>query len=317
MYINSSRAESGVIRDQDMDHRTARMAHAQTSGRTTLASRVWLAVAIALLAFHGVAYAGADALPPLAAEFTREVDMRLDVPQTERLDYAKRLDAALLATGHTNLAAQYLVVVDRSPFVQAGLIYFRSPEGEWHLVGASPIATGLPGTFDHFLTPLGVFAHTLDNMDFRAEGTKNSLGIRGYGARGLRVYDFGWVMGERGWGTPGTSIMRLQMHATDPDILEPRLGRPHSKGCIRIPASLNRFIDRYGLIDAEYERAAQQGRHLWVLLPARTPTRWPGKYLVVIDSERESRPAWAIWPPPRTMRPSAPVRGANDPSSVC
>ena len=148
-------------------------------------------------------------------------------------------------------------------------------------------------------------------MDFRAEGTKNSLGIRGYGVRGMRVYDFGWVMAERGWGTPGKSIMRLQMHATDPVALEPRLGRWHSKGCIRIPASLNRFIDRYGLIDADYERAAHEGRNLWVLLPARTTTPWPGKYLVVVDSERESRPAWAAGPPPRKTRSSARTQRAN------
>ena len=135
--------------------------------------------------------------------------------------------------------------------------------------------------------------------------------------RGMRVYDFGWVMAERGWGPPGKSIMRLQMHATDPAILEPRLGRTRSKGCIRIPASLNRFIDHYGLIDAEYERAAREGRYLWVLLPKRAPTRWPGRYLVVIDSERENRPAWAGWPPPRTAQPSALRRGATDSIGVC
>lgn len=284
-----------------------------------LASR-FLFAAIGLLALHAhgtLAFTGLDALPPLAAEFAREVDMRLDVPHSEQLDYAKRLEAALLAARHTNLAAQYVVLVDRSPFVQAGFIYWRSPEGPWHFIGASPVSTGRPGTFDHFLTPLGVFAHTPDNMDFRAEGTKNRLGIRGYGVRGMRVYDFGWLMAERGWGTPGKSIMRLQMHATDPSILEPRLGRAQSKGCIRIPASLNRFIDRYGLIDAEYERITREGRRLWVLLPTRTPTPWPGKYLVVIDSERKNRPEWASWPPPRTTPPSAPTRGANDSSGVC
>ena len=292
---------------------------AGTSGRMKLASR-FLCAAIGLLALHAhgaPAFTGLDALPPLAAEFAREVDMRLDVPHSEQLDYAKRLEAALLAAEHTTLAAQYVVLVDRSPFVQAGLIYWRSPEGPWHFIGASPVSTGRPGTFDHFLTPLGVFAHTPDNMDYRAEGTKNRLGIRGYGVRGMRVYDFGWLMAERGWGPPGKSIMRLQMHATDPAILEPRLGRARSKGCIRIPASLNRFIDRYGLIDAEYERAAREGRYLWVLLPTRAPTRWPGKYLVVIDSERKNRPEWASWPPPRTTRPSAPTRGANDSSGVC
>ena len=51
-------------------------------------------------------------------------------------------------------------------------------------------------------------------------------------------------MGERGWGAGGKSIMRLQMHVTDPDVLERRLGERASNGCIRISATLNRFIDR-------------------------------------------------------------------------
>jgi len=303
-----------------MDTFIARADRAQGSRRLKLASRFVLVIALGLLGLYSrgiVASPGDNAPPPLAAEFARDVDMRLDVPDAEQLEYAKRLDSALLAAGQTRLSAQYVVLVDRSPFVQVGFIYWRSTEGAWHFLGASPVSTGRPGTFDHFYTPLGVFQHTLDNMDFRSEGTKNSLGIRGYGVRGMRVYDFGWVTGERGWGVPGKSIMRLQMHATDPAVLEPRLGRWHSKGCIRIPASLNHFIDRYGLIDAEYERAAQEGRSLWVLLPARTTTPWPGKYLVVVDSERESRPAWAAWIPPRKTRSSARTQQANVLSGVC
>ena len=46
--------------------------------------------------------------------------------------------------------------------------------------------------------------------------------------------------------------MRLQMHATDADRLEPLLGSARSKGCIRIPASLNRLLDHFGLLDADY-----------------------------------------------------------------
>jgi len=107
------------------------------------------------------------------------------------------------------------------------------------------------------------------------------------------VYDFGWQKALRGWGGDGESPMRLQMHATDPDMLEPRVGTPQSKGCIRIPAALNAFIDRYGLLDADYERAAAQGKHLWVLRPDRQPTPWSGRYLVIVDSARSGHPAWA------------------------
>ncbi|MGZ5124785.1 MAG: hypothetical protein ACXWC1_18485 [Burkholderiales bacterium] len=118
--------------------------------------------------------------------------------------------------------------------------------------------------------------------------------MRGYGVKGTRVYDFGWVEAERGWKPPGKSIMRLQVHATDPDLLEKSLGRARSKGCIRIPASLNVFIDRYGLLDADYEAAVKEGRHLWVLRADREPTLWPGRYLVVMDSARKKRPVVAL-----------------------
>jgi hypothetical protein len=46
------------------------------------------------------------------------------------------------------------------------------------------------------------------------------------------------------------------MHATDPDYLEQRLGHPASEGCVRIPATMNRFLDVHGVPDADYERAA-------------------------------------------------------------
>lgn len=157
-------------------------------------------------------------------------------------------------------APQYFVLVDRSPRVQAALVFWRSPEGALELVGAAPASTGKPGEYEHFATPTGAFAHSLANPDFRAEGTRNAQGIRGYGERGMRVYDFGWVRATRGWGEGGSSDMRLQMHATDPERLEPLLGRAAaSKGCIRIPAALNVFIDRHGILDAR--TLAGGGRH--------------------------------------------------------
>jgi hypothetical protein len=96
--------------------------------------------------------------------------------------------------------------------------------------------------------------------------------------------------------------MRLQVHATDPARLEPRLGQPESKGCIRIPATLNRFIDRYGLLDADYNSALAEGRRFWVLRPERVPTPWSGRWLVVVDSLRVARPEWSP-APPRSWRP--------------
>ena len=130
--------------------------------------------------------------------------------------------------------------------------------------------------------------------------------IRGYGAKGMRVFDFGWVVAARGW-APGEQAMRLQMHATDPDRLEPRLGRRESKGCIRIPATLNRLIDHHGLLDADYE-AAPPGRPLWVLKPDRDPTPWSGRWLVVVDSGRSARPDWAL--PLAAAESAAPAQAA-------
>jgi hypothetical protein len=233
----------------------------------------------------------------LRAVFARDVTRRLNVPAVLQQEYGERLEAALAQNQLGNLSGEYVVLVDRSANVQALFIYFRpAPSDKWVMIGASPVATGRPGEFDHFITPLGVFEHTPDNMDFRAEGTMNQNGIRGYGKRDMRIFDLGWAQGERGWGKGGMSQMRFQMHATDPDKLEPLLGIRHSKGCVRIPASLNVFLDHYGILDAEYEALVESGKSLWVLHTDRQVPPWAGRYIVVVDSERKARPAWSPAP---------------------
>jgi hypothetical protein len=184
------------------------------------------------------------------------------------------------------------LLIDRSPAVQAAFVFFVGESDEPYLVGGTRASTGKPGAYDYFVTPLGVFAHTPDNMDFRAEGTVNELGIRGYGAAGMRIYDFGWQVAVRSWEPPARSPMRLQVHATDP-ALEKYLGRVRSKGCIRIPATLNTFLDRYGILDADYEAHAAAGARMWVLRPDRIPVPGAGRYLVIVDSGRKSRPRWS------------------------
>ncbi|WP_342705388.1 hypothetical protein OHZ10_32490 [Burkholderia arboris] len=229
--------------------------------------------------------------------FTQEVTRRLNVPASEQRAYGERLQKALAEADLGDLAGEYVAMVDRAPNVQALFIYFRAtPANAWLMIGASPVGTGLPGKYDHFLTPLGVFHHSPDTMDFRAEGTTNENGIRGYGRRDMRIYDFGWVDGERGWGKGGVSPMRFQMHATDPDRLEALLGIRHSKGCVRIPASLNTFFDRHGLLDDDYQARVEAGKSLWVLRRDRDITPIAGRYLVVIDSARRARPGWAPMP---------------------
>ena len=234
-----------------------------------------------------------DPVTDMALLYTAQVDRRLTVPSDEARHYGRLAKEALVKAGVTLAGSEYLLLVDRDPNIQALFLFFLATDGESQLVGASPVSTGRPGSFDHFETPVGVFEHTTANPDYRAEGTRNSQGIRGYGVKGMRVYDFGWQQVPRGWGDGAVSEMRLQMHATDPDLLERRLGSVQSKGCIRIPASLNRLLDRYGVLDADYERAQREGSRLWIFDPQRTPVPFPGRYLIVVDSEREDRPQWS------------------------
>ena len=236
---------------------------------------------------------------PLAAAFQLDVTPRLALPLDEVVAYASRLQAALDEAQQPLNTPQFVLLVDRSPNVQAVLVYWGSAGRGWGFVGAAPVSTGLPGRFEHFVTPLGVFDHSMANPDFRAEGTKNKQGFRGYGRKGMRVYDFGWVASPRGWGKGEMGELRLQMHSTDPDLAAWRLGSAQSEGCVRIPATLNDFIDRHGVLDEDYERAVSSGSRLWVLRKDRTPVASAGRYLVVVDSKRDERPAWSPLPSKR------------------
>lgn len=232
------------------------------------------------------------------ARFAREVDHRLEVPTADQARYVALLKQALADANVTDTSAQTLLLVDRSPQVQAAFVILHTEQDAWSFIGATAVSTGKVGSYNHFLTPLGVFPHTLENPDFRSEGTLNDNHIRGYGRRGMRVFDFGWQQAQRGWGTGAISQMRLQMHATDPDVLEARLGNVASEGCIRIPATLNVFLDSHGLLDVAYEQAVKDGRHLWVLRADRDMIEWPGQYMVIVDSLTEVRPVWSPAPKP-------------------
>lgn len=227
----------------------------------------------------------------VAAIYAATVDRRIDVPLGEAQRYSELTRDELSRAGLTNLPAQYLVVVDRNPRAQTVLLFWKSADDEFALIGASPASTGRPGRFEHFETPRGIFEHTIENLDYRAEGSKNSRGIRGYGVRGMRVFDFGWQPARQGWGNRRLSTMQLPMHATDPDVLEPRLGKTQSKGCIRIPATLNRLLDQFGIFDADYEEAEEEGRSFWVLDGQRHKTPWSGRYLIVVDTQRPEHPS--------------------------
>ncbi|WP_051429241.1 L,D-transpeptidase [Achromobacter xylosoxidans] len=227
----------------------------------------------------------------VARAFAAQVTPLLTPPAEEQARYGELATQALRAAGITPLGPQFVVVVDRDTKVQAALLYWLAQPPVF--LGATSVSTGRVGQFDHFETPTGVFAHTLANPDFRAEGTRNANGIMGYGAKGMRVYDFGWQTANKGWGDRAPATMRLQMHATDPYRLEQRLGTVQSKGCIRIPADFNRLIDRLGLLDADYELAAALVAPPWVLLRDRTPVAGAGRYLIIVDTARAEPAPWA------------------------
>lgn len=224
----------------------------------------------------------------LRRAFAAEVPQRLRHTAANDLWWIERTKEALAEHAFAVSRAQLMVVVDRNPRVQQLRIILAAPEGgaPWQVIGASRVSTGQAGRKYYYITPTGVFLHTDAILDYRAEGTFNENHIRGLGLKGMRVWDFGWQNARKGWqGNGDSGDIRLLMHATDPDYLEQRLGRPASEGCVRIPDSVNRFLDLHGVLDADYERmAADDARYRALLLPHRKPTPLAGDALVIIDS---------------------------------
>jgi lipoprotein-anchoring transpeptidase ErfK/SrfK len=226
----------------------------------------------------------------LHGEMMREVPQTRVLTPTQQQLLVNRVWAQLKAANQVIDHPQLVVAVDRSAKVQEASVVLVRPVGPWEVLGTTHVSTGQAGRFDHYITPTGVFLHTDAILDYRAEGTYNENHIRGYGVKGSRIWDFGWQDAAKGWRSDHGQI-RLLMHATDPAVLEARIGRPASQGCVRIPAALNRFLDRYGVLDADYERVAKDDiRYRALLLPGRTPTPIAGHAMVVFDSS-EPAPA--------------------------
>jgi hypothetical protein len=253
-----------------------------------------LASLVAATLIASPVFAHADTVEDVTATFTRDVTHRVELPADVCQNYAQLFNQQL-ATSKVSLSKdQFGIIVDRSPKVQVLTLLVAGPSGT-RCVGATSVSTGSTGRFDHYYSPLGLFDHTIaSGPDFRAEGTKNENGIRGYGRKGLRIYDMGWQTTIKGWGKPEERQIRFQLHSTDPDILEPRLGRPDSKGCIRMPSTLNTFIDDYGVLDAAYDAKEEEGQQLWVLSKHRVRTGLEGEYVVVVDTKPEHKPDWVV-----------------------
>ncbi len=180
---------------------------------------------------------------------------------------------------------QYFVFVDRNPAKQLIMVGFYHPIGDIvDVVGWDHTSTGEPSRPGHFITPTGVYEHSTSIIGYRARGIRNESGWLGIGVEGSRVWDFGWqatphTKGGQTW----TANIRLHLHATDPEFGEARLGRPDSKGCVRVSGAMNRFLDHFGILDADYE----DNPHIasWLLDPQRETVSHPGRFMIVADSK--------------------------------
>lgn len=268
---------------------------------TAAARRLPHATVLALCLLHTACTQAQTSAPiPMAAAspLARQLDdlraaFITEVPAGNAL--APERIAAMLAYGKAMLAdnavlldrPQLVIIVDRNPTAQDLVLALATPQGNWDSVGTTKVSTGQRGRFDYYITPTGVFQHTDAILGYRAEGTYNENGIRGLGIKGMRVWDFGWRNAVKGWRNDGErGDIRLLMHATDPAGLEQRLGRPASQGCVRIPTALNKFLDRHGVLDVDYERAAiTDTRYARLLRQDRTPSPFAGNAMVVVDSQ--------------------------------
>lgn len=179
--------------------------------------------------------------------------------------------------------SQFFIYVDRNPKKQLmALCFFDADSKQIIIIGTDKVSTGNPNRKGHFITPIGFFKNTTENFGYRALGTKNEKGWRGFGKKGSRVWDFGWqkVLNKKG----EERHIRLLMHATDPDFGEPRLGQIDSKGCVRVSARINNFLDYFGILDKEYESQSNLKKVAYLLRNDRILISFAGKYLVVGDS---------------------------------
>ena len=240
---------------------------------------------------------------------------RLDQNNTQYIEQCS-LDLLRLAqnAGIERRKILYFLYIDRSKDRQLALAGFFDPERRRILpVGLDLISTGdMNKGKDHFLTPEGVFENTVENFGYRALGTPNQDGWLGLGARGSRVWDFGFQPALRIYhGSPALAEMRLLVHATDPVQGEVRLGRVDSKGCVRVSAGLNEFLDRWALLDGNYEEWAKTRERTWLLRQDRTPVATPGRFLFIGDTSDGPAPASAPGQSAATGVPGATARTLN------
>ena len=203
----------------------------------------------------------------LSRRYAALVDRQLRVPGNEALIYGGLAENELAGFREAPTGPQYMLVVDSCAAVQAAFLFWRLLPGRYELIGASPASTGNPERAGCVQTPQGVFAQAEVEYGRRMTG---------------RVYDFG-VQRTRKLGTSAFSQLRLQARAASGPT-GAMLGRPQSDGCILLPPGMVAFLDQFGVLDAGRRDA---------VTPTGEALPFAGRYLVVVDSERDDRPEWA------------------------
>ena len=233
-------------------------------------------------AFTGQAFAfDAPELSMLRETFSAGVPMQYQIALTPEMQAAQ--DAAIKSYPEVQalVAPEFLVVVNRHAKVQSMSVVLT--DGKIiHYIGSAKVSTGDLNRKKYFATPIGLFENKREYGNYRAQGTKNENGIRGFGKKGMRVFDFGWQDSVASWGARGPASIRLLIHATDPDVLEARLGATASQGCVRIQTGVNVFLDEYGVLDKNYLPSATDAPG-WVLSKKKKFDKYEGRYMIVME----------------------------------
>lgn len=225
-----------------------------------------------------------DFIKKIRSEFERIVGSNVVLEDKYLVWVESSVERIVLTLPAHDQVSQFFYFVDRSFERQIGsVVWYDSAAKKASIIGVDKVSTGNPKRKGHFETPIGVFANTVSNFNYRAEGTKNKKGWRGLGAKGSRVWDFGWQDTAH---VDGNRSIRLLLHASDPKQGEERLGKVDSKGCVRVSAKMNRFLDQFGILDAEYEARSSEKRVSRLLKKDRTPVKYAGKYLLVRESRQ-------------------------------
>jgi hypothetical protein len=248
---------------------------------------VYRFVAVLVLVFSAIpsVYGNTDEkelIIKMRSEFERIVGKEVVLDDNYRVWIESDVERLVRTLPEHDQVSQFFQYTDRNPERQIGaVVWYDGATGKACVIGADKLSTGSPKRKGHFETPVGAFMNTVSNLSYRAEGTKNKKGWRGLGAKGSRVWDFGW---QNTVHTDGIRSIRLLMHATDPQFGESRLGKVDSKGCVRISAKMNKFLDQFGILDADYEKQINNKSVSWILKKDRTPIHYAGKYLLVGES---------------------------------